>query len=55
MQNLLLLQDNGEFAYNRFLLVWTAENEHPQLVRMEKVCSTLRVCLQKLSNQSANQ
>jgi len=55
MQNLLLLQNNDELAYNRFLLVWTAENEHPQLVRMEVVNSTLEVCLNKLSAPTKNQ
>jgi|GEM_PF-5363811 len=48
MQSSMLLQDNDELAYNRFLLVWTAENEHPQLVRMEIVSSTLEVCMKKL-------
>lgn len=55
MQDLLLLQNNGDIAYNRFLLVWTAENEHPQLVRMEVVNSTLEVCLKKLSTPPKSQ
>lgn len=52
MQNSFLLQENESIAYNRFLLVWTAENEHPQMVKMETVSSSLEMCLKKLIAKS---
>ena len=52
MQNSFSLQENESIAYNRFLLVWTAENEHPQMVRMAIVSSTLEMCFKKLIAKS---
>jgi len=54
-QSIFEPKENETPVYNRFLFVWTAENQHPGLVRIETVQTALEACLKKLLLKRSDQ